>query len=88
MESNQNHLPTKRWHERKTFASDTLKKINYRIYYYRKIIKTLNPKNEKEEKQLERIKNKFERDIKIRNLLNKAVKNLYKVTGLSGHRWY
>lgn len=67
-------LPTKPRHQRKTFATDTLKKINLRLGYYRKVLKNNNISNQRRE----RINKKYERDIKIRILLNRAVSNLYK----------
>ncbi len=68
------HLPINPKHYRKTFATDTLKKINLRLGYYRKVLKNNNISNQRRE----RINKKYERDIKIRNLLNRAVSNLYK----------
>ena len=70
-----NKLPTKKWHSRKTFASDTLKLINARLAYYRKVLKN---ENITDEKRINSIKSKFERDMKARKLLNRAVNNLYK----------
>lgn len=66
-------LPTKPWHERKTFASDTLKKINLRLCYYRKVLKD----NNATDKRKQRVMKLYERDMKVRYLLNRAVKNLY-----------
>ena len=66
-------LPTKRKHERKTFASDTLRKINLRLGYYRKVLKD----NNATDKRKQRVTKKYEHDMKVRYLLNRVVKNLY-----------
>ncbi len=66
-------LPSRPWHSRKTFASDTLKRINLRLGYYRKVLKD----NNITEKRRERIQKKYEHDMKVRKLLNRAVKHLY-----------
>ncbi len=62
---------------RKTFATDTLKKITCRLQYYRRILNQPEPINEKQKLQRQRIQSKYDRDMKVRALLNKAVKNLY-----------
>ena len=72
-----NTLPSKKFHERKTFATPTLIKINKRLFYYRKMLKTLEPKNNKELKRYSVLAKKYERDMKIRKLLNRAVSHLY-----------
>ena len=69
--------PLKKWHERKTFASPTLKMINSRLQYYRKILSQPEPTNQKARIKYNKIKCKYERDMKVRRLLNNAVKNLY-----------
>ena len=68
------HLPSRPRYSKRTFATDTLKLINLRLGYYRKV---LNNKNITDEKRLRSIRAKFDRDMKVRKLLNKAVKNLY-----------
>ena len=67
-------LPNKKRHCRKTFATETLKLINSRLGYYRKIFKD---ENITDQRRINSIKAKFERDMKIRKLLNKAIYNLY-----------
>lgn len=69
--------PLKKRHERKTFASQTLKMINSRLQYYRKILSQPEPTDKKMKTKYDIIKNKFDRDMKVRLLLNRAVKNLY-----------
>ena len=72
------HLPPlKKPHERKTFATPTLKLINSRVQYYRRILNQLEPDNQKAKDKRQKLKNKYERDLKVRKLLNKAIKNLY-----------
>ncbi len=58
---------------RKTFATVTLRKINSRVQYYRRVLNNPNTNIE----QLERIRKKYEKDLKIRALLNRAINNLY-----------
>ena len=69
--------PLKQWHERKTFATPTLRLINSRLQYYRRILNQPEPNTDKAKNKRQKLKNKYDRDIKVRNLLNKAVKNLY-----------
>ena len=57
---------------RKTFATATLRKINSRIQYYRRVLNNPNTNIE----QLERIRKKYEKDLRIRKLLNRAINNL------------
>ena len=72
------HLPPlKKPHERKTFATPTLKLINSRVQYYRRILNQPEPDTQKAKDNREKLKNKYERDLKVRKLLNKAIKNLY-----------
>lgn len=71
--NNDSSLPSKKWHERKTFASDTLKLINLRLGYYRKVLKD----NNITDKRRQRVTKKYEHNLKVRKLLNRAVKNLY-----------
>lgn len=68
------HLPTKPKYSKRTFATETLRLINLRLGYYRKV---LNNQSIKNEKRIKSIKAKYERDMKVRKLLNKAIKNLY-----------
>ena len=78
--------PLKQPHERKTFATPTLKLINSRLQYYRRILNqperpsglsASEPDNQKAKNKRQKLKNKYERDLKVRKLLNKAIKNLY-----------
>ena len=69
--------PLKQWHERKTFASSTLKQIKSRLQYYRKILKEPMPTDPKKIAKRNKIQRKYEYNMKVRNLLNKAVNNLY-----------
>lgn len=75
------HLPIKPKHYRKTFATETLKKITCRLQYYRKVLNMSQPENpelmKKFIKQRRKIQIKYDHDIKIRNLLNRAIKHLY-----------
>ena len=72
------HLPPlKKPHERKTFATPTLKLIKSRVQYYRRILNQPEPDTQKAKDNREKLKNKYERDLKVRKLLNKAIKNLY-----------
>ncbi len=57
---------------RKTFATATLRKINSRVQYYRRVLN--NPNNIE---QLESIRKKYEKDLKVRALLKRAINNLY-----------
>lgn len=68
------HLQTKPKYSKRTFATETLRLINLRLGYYRKV---LNNQSIKNEKRIKSIKAKYERDMKVRKLLNKAIKNLY-----------
>ena len=68
--------PLKQRHERKTFATPTLIKINSRLQYYRRVLST-EPTTPKQQLQHQRIKNKYEQCMKVRQLLNRAVRNLY-----------
>ena len=61
-------LPSKPYHYRKTFATPTLKLINSRLQYYRRVLNRQSSS---------RIQQKYERDMKVRQLLNRAVKHLY-----------
>ena len=69
--------PLRQPHERKTFATPTLRLINSRLQYYRRILNQPEPNTDKAKNKRQKLKYKYDRDIKIRNLLNKAVKNLY-----------
>ena len=68
--------PLKQRHERKTFATPTLTKINSRLGYYRRVLAT-EPTTPKQKLQHQRIKNKYDHCMKVRQLLNRAVRNLY-----------
>ena len=69
--------PLKKRHERKTFATPTLKVINSRLQYYRKVLKQPEPLTEKAKLQRQRIQQKYDHCMKVRQLLNRAVKHLY-----------
>lgn len=78
--------PLKQRHERKTFATPTLKLINSRLQYYRKVLSQPEPTTEKGKlsrhdakrlAQRARIQNKYDQCMKVRQLLNNAIKNLY-----------
>ena len=75
----QDSVRTKRPHDRTTFATPTLKLINGRIAYYRKILKQeLNTNNAKQVRQHKKLQMKYDRDMKIRYLLNRAISHRYK----------
>ena len=67
--------PLKQRHERKTFATPTLQVINSRLQYYRRVLAN-EPITPKQKLQHPGIKNKYEHCMKVRQLLNRAVKNL------------
>ena len=69
--------PLKKRHERKTFATPTLKIIHSRIQYYYKVLKNDPPEDPKKLQRYEKIKTKYEQSIKVRKLLKNAIKNLY-----------
>lgn len=60
-------------HCRKSFATETLSKISNRLQYYRKVLN--NPKTN--EKQRQKIQSKYDYNIKIRKLLNRALSHRY-----------
>ena len=67
--------PLKQRHERKTFATPTLKVINSRLQYYRRVLAN-EPITPKQKLKHQRIKNKYEHCMTVRKLLNRVVKNL------------
>mgnify|MGYP006962158701 CR=1 FL=1 len=69
--------PLKGYRERKTFATTTLKQIKSRLQYYRKILSQPYPTDEKKIAKREKIQRKYDHNIKVRYLLNRAVNNLY-----------
>lgn len=69
--------PLKKRHERKSFATDTLKKIHSRLQYYRKVLKEPMPTDPKKMVRRERIQKKYDRDMKVRQLLYRAINNRY-----------
>lgn len=69
--------PLKKRHERKTFATPTLKVINSRLQYYRKVLSKDEPLTDKAKLQRQRIQQKYDHCMKVRQLLNNAVRNLY-----------
>lgn len=78
MNSYENTLPPlKKPHERKSFATDTLKKIHSRLQYYRKILNQPESDDPKKIRQRNRIQMKYNRDMKIRQLLYRAINNRY-----------
>ena len=70
-------LPLKNWHGRKTFPTPTLKQLKSRLQYYRRIFSQTPPTDPKKIAKREKIQRKYDRDMKVRNLLNRAVSNLY-----------
>ena len=68
-----------RRHNRKTFATPTLKLINSRVQYYRRTLQIPLPDNatDKQIEKRQQLQQKYERDMKIRALLNRAVNHLY-----------
>ena len=69
--------PLKVWHERKTFATPTLKQIKSRLQYYRKVLSMPMPIDAKKIAKREKIQRKYDHNMKVRFLLNRAVNNLY-----------
>ena len=73
---------TKERKSRRTFASDTVKILNNRIQYYRRV---LNISNKQKDSVLiqknkiinQRIKNKYERCLRIKKILHRATSHLY-----------
>ena len=55
---------------RKTFATDTLRILNNRMLYYRKMLKS-------NKKCSQKIKNKYENCLRIKKLLHRATRHLY-----------
>ena len=93
-------LPSRPKHCRKTFATQTLRLINSRLQYYRRILQqSINEENDDKRGQREQgtrqrrqstervytsrmsqrqqIQQKYNRDMKVRQLLNRAVRHLY-----------
>ena len=70
---------TERKHVRKTFATPTLRLINSRAQYYRRILQQPLSDNasEKQIRKRQKLQQKYERDMKVRTLLNRAVGHLY-----------
>ena len=69
--------PLKKRHERKSFATPTLKLINACLQYYRKVMSQPIPTDEKKIKKREKIQAKYEHNMKVRKLLNRAINNRY-----------
>ena len=69
--------PLKKRHERKSFATQTLKMIASRLQYYRKILSEPESDIPKKMKQRERIQKKYDHCMKVRKLLNRAAANRY-----------
>ena len=55
---------------RKTFATDTLRILNNRMLYYRKMLNS-------NKKCTQKIKNKYENCLRIKKLLHRATRHLY-----------
>ena len=68
--------PLKKRHERKTFATYTLKLVHSRLQYYRKILSQPESTDLKKIKQRERIQRKYDHNVKIRLLLKRATSHL------------
>ena len=69
--------PLRRPHQRSTFMTPTLKLINSRIQYYRRVMNTPMPDTEKKIIKRMKLMAKYERDMKVRRLLNRALSNYY-----------
>lgn len=69
--------PLKKRHERKSFATNTLKLINSRLQYYRRVLSQPEPTDEKKLRKRQIIKAKYEHNMKVRKLLTRAVANRY-----------
>lgn len=69
--------PLKKRHERKSFATNTLKLINSRLQYYRRVLSQPEPTDEKKLSKRQIIKAKNEHNMKVRKLLTRAVANRY-----------
>ena len=66
-------LPSRPKHCRKTFATQTLRLINSRLQYYRRVLNQ-QPTTTMKRQQIQK---KYDRDMKVRQLLNRAVRHLY-----------
>lgn len=69
--------PLRRPHQRSTFATQTLKQINSRLQYYRRVLNTPMPEDEKGIMKRQKLQAKYDRDMKVRRLLNRAISNYY-----------
>lgn len=69
--------PLKKRHERKSFASDTLKLINSRLQYYRRVLSQPLPTTETKLRKRQIIQAKYEHNMKVRKLLTRAAANRY-----------
>lgn len=69
--------PIKNRHERKSFATPTLKLITSRLQYYRRVLKEPISDDPIKIRQRERIQRKYDYNMKVRKLLNRAVANRY-----------
>lgn len=73
---------TKERKSRRTFASDTVKILNNRIQYYRRVLNISNKQKDsvmiqKNKIINQRIKNKYERCLRIKKILHRATSHLY-----------
>ena len=69
---------------RKTFATETFKKITCRCQYYRRILSKPIPEDitdpkqrQRLEKQRDKIQAKYDHNLKVRSLLRRAISHLY-----------
>ena len=65
---------------RKTFATDTLRILNNRMLYYRKMLnsnKKCYEQSSRHQRCSQKIKNKYENCLRIKKLLHRATRHLY-----------
>ena len=65
---------------RKTFATDTLRILNNRMLYYRKMLnsnKKYYEQSSRHQRCSQKIKNKYENCLRIKKLLHRATQHLY-----------
>ena len=75
-------LYTKERKSRRTFASDTVKILNNRMQYYRRVLNISNKQKDtvpiqKNKIINQRIKSKYERCLRIKKILHRATSHLY-----------
>lgn len=76
------YIYTKERKSRRTFASDTIKILNNRMQYYRRVLNISNKQKDsvmiqKNKIINQRIKNKYERCLRIKKMLHRATSHLY-----------